>query len=296
MTTNKISIVMAYYNRKEQLRSTFESIKKTEHPNWELIIVDDASDQDHKLGNLFTKSEKKEYNIKIFKITKKEKSWINPCIAYNLGIKKATGDIIVLQNPECYHVGDILNFVNYNLEKREWLSFNCYGSPSFQFNKEILSMKNPKQIYEKINNLEFKHGGNSVVRDDVGGWLNHWDKHFVAYHYCAAIFKDDLFNYMNGGFNEDFKNAIGTDDDEFIKRLIYNKFSFTISEFTDNNPFVFHQYHKKPSNLNNVDYRTTRHIFNNACRKMRMKPENNIHIAPLRETPKGNRIILEDDN
>jgi hypothetical protein len=59
---------------------------------------------------------------------------------------------------------------------------------------------------------------------------------------------------------------------------------------------VFHQYHKKPAHLKNVDYRTTRYIFDNACKKMNMKPENNIHSAPLRETPKGNQIILEYDN
>ena len=40
----KISIVMPYYNRKEQLLNTLYTIDKSEHEDKEVVIVDDGSD------------------------------------------------------------------------------------------------------------------------------------------------------------------------------------------------------------------------------------------------------------
>ena len=289
--TKKISIVMAYYNRKEQLRTTFGSLLKSAYSNWELIIVDDVSDDDQRAKDIFSQKEKRKYNIKIINIDSAQRTWTNPCICYNMGIKKASGDIIVLQNPECMHVGDVLSFVVDNLDKKDWMSFNCYGSPYYKMNKEISKLSAP-EIYQRIERIPFRIGGNSVMRDDVGGWLNHYEKHFVAYHYCGAIHRKELMSDMGGGFNEKFKNALGTDDDEFIKRLIYNKFNFTIAPHTPTTPFVFHQYHEKPDHIKQCDPQTTRHIFDEACIKMGMVPENNIHVAPIKETPMGHRILI----
>ena len=132
----KISIVMAYFNRKEQLEMTLESIKKSKYPNKEIIIVDDNSRQDQRV-ELFIDNYRNDLDIKVITIEEKEKTWVNPCIPFNIGIKEASGEIIVLQNPEVIHVGDCLTFVNDNLEEKDWISFNCYGSPNFQFNKQI---------------------------------------------------------------------------------------------------------------------------------------------------------------
>lgn len=283
-----ISIVMAYFNRKEQLILTLESIKKSLHKNLEIIIVDDNSRNDQKV-ELFIDKYKDNLDIKVITIKEKEKDWVNPCIAYNIGIKHATGDIIVLQNPEVMHVGDCLTFINNNLNENDWLSFNCYGSPSFSFNENIVKTTN---IYEKIKNTQFNIGGNSVVRDDVGGWLNHYEKHFVAYHYLAAIYRKDLFEKMDGGFNEKFKDGIGADDDELIKRLLYNKFNFKIPKFDHNMPFCIHLYHEKSNSLKTYDYRVNKNLFFECCKEMNFVPENNIAVAPYNEIPMYRRILI----
>ena len=58
----KISIVMSYHNRKSQLLTTLKTIKKSKHPNYEIIIVDDGSDEDHRIENL-----QNEYGFKLMK-------------------------------------------------------------------------------------------------------------------------------------------------------------------------------------------------------------------------------------
>ena len=43
-TYPKVSIIMPTYNRAEYIHETIESVRKQTWQNWELIIVDDGSD------------------------------------------------------------------------------------------------------------------------------------------------------------------------------------------------------------------------------------------------------------
>jgi glycosyltransferase involved in cell wall biosynthesis len=288
----KVSIVTAYYNRKEQLIQTLKSIRNSSYKDFELIIVDDNSDPGQRVDE-FINAYKGNLDVKVITIEQSQKTWVNPCIPYNIGFREAVGDIIIIQNPEVMHVGDCISYVADHLEYGDWLSFNCYGSPGFNYN-HILYKKTDLGKYKKISMSRNRIGGNSVARNNVGGWLNHFDKHFVAYHYCGAIHRKDLFERMNGGFNEDFQNGIGGDDDEFIKRLIYNGFKFKINRFKQNEPFVIHQFHEKPKQLKRPNKNNTnnRQIFNQYCKKMGFKEQNDISLAPKREIPMFRRVLL----
>lgn len=96
---------MAYYNRRPQFLQTLESIHKSVVPetNYEIIVVDDGSDAEHDISDI--------EKIILIKISKKEKTWVNPCIPYNIALSRATGDWVVIQNPEVMHCGDFLNFL-----------------------------------------------------------------------------------------------------------------------------------------------------------------------------------------
>ena len=48
----KISIVTAYYNRRQLLINTLKSIGKTSHDDFEVIVVDDGSTEENKIGDL----------------------------------------------------------------------------------------------------------------------------------------------------------------------------------------------------------------------------------------------------
>ena len=96
--------------------------------NFDVIIVDDNSNDKNRLED-----EIKHFSfpINLIVITTEEKgNRINPCIAYNRGFAEATGDIIVIQNPECYHVGDILGHVQNNLAEQDYFSYSCFSANS----------------------------------------------------------------------------------------------------------------------------------------------------------------------
>jgi glycosyltransferase involved in cell wall biosynthesis len=247
----KISIIIGYYNRKKQLFFTLKTINQSSYKNIEIIIVDDCSDNPE---DILYNSEFEIFNmdIKLITIKNEEKTWINPCVGYNKGISQSTGDIIILQNAEVCHIGDCIEYVVSNLQKNDWMTFNCYGLNNFEDNEYIYDQNNIKDIYEYINKLWLENdytlrpGGNAAFTNKVGGWINHFLYHFVAYHYFGAIFRDDLMNKMNGGFDLDYANGICFDDNDFIKRLIVNNFKFKTNSFCESEPFVIHLFHEKP--------------------------------------------------
>jgi glycosyltransferase involved in cell wall biosynthesis len=213
----RISIVVAYFNRQGLLDSTLESIHASEVKDYELIIVDDASDIPVVCDE-----------AKIIRIEKKDKWWHNPCVPYNMGFKAATGDIVVIQNPECYHVGDVLAFVRDNAKLNRYLSFSCYA----------LNRNDTWQLH---------HGEFPVIKDRVykhpenNGWYNHPIHRPVMFHFCSAIMRDDLMQLR--GFDERYAEGIGYDDDDFAARIKKRKMMLNIVE----EPYVLHQFHEPMS-------------------------------------------------
>ena len=99
----KLSIVTAYYNRKELFLKTLESIESSERTDEiEVVVVDDGSSEDQRLEDIRVNHS---FPIHIIRQEPEDKDYINPCVPFNIAINKAKGDLILLQNPECYHVG-----------------------------------------------------------------------------------------------------------------------------------------------------------------------------------------------
>ena len=246
----KISVVMAYYNRKDQTLETLKSIESSEFKDFEVIIVDDASVESQRLeeyvGNY-------KYEIRLIRINPQEKTWVNPCVAYNAGIKESRGDIIMLQNPEVLHVGDCLSFVNDNLRVGDWLTFSCYGLGSFKDNIELSGTKNKYDyILRKQQELMYSRGdtfGGNAAFHDPQGWVNHIT-HRTACHYMAAIHKSDLVEKMDGGFYHGYKDGVCFDDNDFIFRLKHNNMKIKLVDFKVSTPFAVHQYHENVVSLN----------------------------------------------
>lgn len=231
----KISIVCAYHNRKKLLINTIKTILKSEHKDFELIVVDDCSDDQNRIEDLESQYE----FLKVIRLEKKDKWYINPCIPFNIGFKNATGDVVIIQNPECLHVGDVLKYVNENINEKNYLSFTCYSVDS----PITDNLDNYDLTYENIkNNIDFKDRGASIDGDDA--WYNHPKFRPVGYHFCCAIMKSNL-DLLNG-FDERYANGIGYDDNEFLRRvlkLLNFEFVYNNSDLSSLYPFVIHQYH-----------------------------------------------------
>lgn len=229
---------MTYYNRKEQLEFTLKSIFQSVQNDYEIIIVDDGS----------IKSERIEYLqdvysfIKIIRIEKENKWWNNPCIPFNMGIAKAKGDIIVLQNSECIHVGDVLDYIVHNLNEENYLTMSAYSLNSemsvlirvlkYEF-IYTFSNKLPQKIYESKDGL---------------GWYNHPVYCPVYYHFCSAITKTNMDKLQ--GFDERYAKGIAFDDNELVERIT----RLGLKKEIVTGVFVNHQWHDKVDHFSAEKY------------------------------------------
>jgi GT2 family glycosyltransferase len=258
----KISIVTAYHNRKKQLINTLETIKKSSViEETEFILVDDCSDENERVEDLQSLYP----FFKVIRLEKKDKWYHNPCIPFNIGISQANGDIIVLQNPECLHMGDILSYVVENVNDINYLTFSTYAIN--QIKTENISKLNFNEgfINNKIKEVigEFKMIGFSQEGEEA--WYNHSFCRPSYYHFVSAITKKNMKEL--GGFDERYSEGHGFDDDELLFRIRKMGLKTEIV----NEPIAIHQWHYtnliKDSILMNKAYKNQQ-IFNNITKKL----------------------------
>lgn len=233
---HEFSVVMGYYNRKSQVIRTLDRFKETYGPsagagsdkyNYEVIIVDDNSSPEHTLDDIVANYD---FPIRYIKISKEEKGGrINPCSVYNKGFRAAKGRVVVIQNPECIHVGNLFEYLKHNLGDNDYKAFSCYNCTSNELTQELLG------DMSLINDPGF------TQRNKVC-WYNHPQARPVHYHFCAAMTNDNL--KVLGGFDEAFAEGAWYDDNEIILSIEKN-LRATIETVDPSKGFVVHQWHAR---------------------------------------------------
>lgn len=214
----KASIVCTYFNRQFQLNETLDSFLYYDPSLFNVIIVDDKSDEPIKL---------KEYPFKISIVRVEDKKWVNMEPAYNLGILEAlkhNPEIIILQNAENYHVGGILNEA-LKVTNDNYLVFGCYSLD--------------KETTFKVHNIYSVIEANNIGATENGqnAWYQHSIFRPVGYDFCSAITAKNLIKL--NGYDERFSAGIAYGDDYLLARI---KMLGLKIEMIDS-PFVVHQWH-----------------------------------------------------
>lgn len=232
-----VSIVMAYHNRRSQVINTLKTISNSLHRfALEVIIVDDGSDEENRLESIVGMRGLK---IKIIRVEPEEKTWHNSCIPYNMGFKHAESDLIIIQNAECLHVGDVVNHVVQNCTDNNYIAFACYSA-----DKEKSRQIAATDLADTISYIyDIKTIINPTVdkvpsNDCENGWYCHSLYNPSAHHFCSAITRKNLDAL--DGFDERYAAGLAYEDMEFIRRIRATPIRI---EFCDH-PFVVHQAHK----------------------------------------------------
>lgn len=222
----KLVIVATYFQRQYQLNKTLESISKSKHNNFEVIIVDDSSPDDIVLPRY-------DYPITVIKI--KEKKWTNPEPAYNTGILEALkmgAELVMLQNAENYHIGDVLSYAD-KVTEDSYISFGAYS-----INEENTFKEHEINSIIEANNVR-------AVDNGQNAWYNHPIHRPVGYDFCSVITASNL-KKLNG-YDERFSDGYAYGDDNLLSRIKKLGLKIEITE----TPFVVHQWHYSRPQLPN---------------------------------------------
>jgi len=229
-----ISVAIAYYNRKQHLRNTLWSMTKSMFKDFEVIVVDDGSDDINRLDDL----EKQFEFLKVIRINPEDKTHTNPCIPFNMALSHTKGDIIILQNPECFHYNDIFQHVNNNISKNTYLAYSTIN----------------KNLVNEFSEIDWKNYSPEILNDIVkinnnDTWYCHSKFRPMALNFCSAIMRSDLIEL--NGFDERYAYGVERDDVEFLTRIQRKNMNILIVD----NILVVHQSHtpfyyvKKDSNV-----------------------------------------------
>jgi hypothetical protein len=175
------------------------------------VIVDDGSPAGVVLPSM-------PFEVKVLPLPKK--LWSNPAPAFNVGFNYAltkNPDIIVMQNAECFHKGNVLDYAK-RVTDETYIAFACYSQAQGE---------EPGSV---INNRRATIDGESA-------WYDHPVYHPRFYHWCSAITAKNLIKL--NGFDERFIHGLAFDDDYFLHQIICLGLRIEMPE----EPFVIHQWH-----------------------------------------------------
>lgn len=231
-----ISIATTYFNRKAALWKTLKTLEKSSVKDFELVIVDDGSAPDERIED-FARA----FNfMRLLRIEPEDKDYINPCVPFNLAIAKSKGDIIILQAPECLHVGDILSYVSNYSEDNQYLVFSCYSLGQATDNR-MMSVDFNLGWPELEGSIKNAIGQFRNVSADKVGRYDSW--------YAHPVYRKAYFNFIVsmpmkdmrdlGGFDERYAKGHAADDRDLVSRIFKKKMDIKIVE----HPWGIHQYH-----------------------------------------------------
>src|SRR5260221_153679 len=128
----------------------------------------------------------------------KNKKWINPCINYNLGFQEVKTDIVIIQNAEVCHCGDIIKYVFDHINQLIYLVFDVCSIPSLEGNHELYKSNGSLVVSMEKNGFLEKGGpwGDSphlkpfFSQTGIWGDKPQWYQHMTFnrnYHFLSAI-------------------------------------------------------------------------------------------------------------
>lgn len=177
-----LSVVMPYWDRESLLRRTLTQFERLYSSlKMEVVVANDGSKE--------PRLDAYPFPVKIVSLPEKDTPK-NPCVPINRGVEESSGGVIVITNPEIYHPEPIFPKMMeelIGLGGRGYVLAACKGEKRFHCHS---TKKAP---------------GQDRIPDGSG------------LHFCAMMYRS-FFDEI-GGFDEDYRNGAGYDDNDFAWRI-----------------------------------------------------------------------------
>ena len=218
---------MPFYDRTALLRNTLLSFQHQykDRNDYEVVIVEDyKNSQDiSSLMQEFASS----INILIVMSEEPEDGSVqyNPSKMFNTAADIASGEFLVITNPEVFHEENILAGFDEEFLDNEFTYVVC-------------SCKSAIDCSGNYPNIKY-------TLDKWYEHTQHWNRKF---HFCSAM-KKSTYNSI-GGFDEEYLRGIGYDDNDFINTLLFHHVPVVCRD----DLIVVHQDHSREYGMSQNEY------------------------------------------
>jgi glycosyltransferase involved in cell wall biosynthesis len=209
----KVSIIISTYNGAKYIGETIESIRSQTYSNWELIIIDDGSDDDTMEVVKGVKDER-------IQLHKAGRIGINGRIK-NIGLSKASGDLVAFLDHDDLWAPSKLEKQVAALQKYPEAGFCLSGGYNFKKPGEPL-----EYFYKKTGGVRFDNVFISFFKSELPGYT----QALMLRRECIAV---------SGTFREDKSFS----DVDFILNLAWHFKAIVLYE-----PLLFRRLHDSNSN------------------------------------------------
>jgi GT2 family glycosyltransferase len=190
---------MPYWQRQRVLSDNLAKYRDLyPHDGIEIVIVDDGSPEPPVIDGPFP------WPVTVERLADKDHA-LNPCTAFNTGVARARGDYIVLTNPEVRHREPILGEMRTrarDIGRHAYVAAACWsGEHNWWFCHSRLMPH-----HAKVGRAPSPPGS--------------------GLHFCAMLHRS-LYEKA-GGFDEDYRDGQGYEDNDFLWRLARAEAEFAI--------------------------------------------------------------------
>lgn len=144
----KISILIPSWNGEKYIKNCLESLLENEYDNFQVISIAGGNDDAYEIS----KSIQKKYPDKLIPLSRKEGKKNE---ALNVGLKKASGDIIIITDVDCIYPNDWLSKINKIFQDRE---INVITSLNLPYDERYNSLSEFNRIRVGYNLLKYESG------------------------------------------------------------------------------------------------------------------------------------------
>lgn len=217
----RVSVLLPFYNRLPLLRATLDSFQHFYRSrDLEVVVVDDASDPQHRVEGLVGKYD---FDLRVVRIG--EKSGVNPCYPYNVGARAASGDVLVLSSPETVHTADMYRISEdfTRLDHATYLQFSVFCLTDSRLRSLLLGDSpfpdklsgleaHKREFYANLGEFGYPYNNR------YGSWYTHSGIRPTCLNFFSALTRKTYFSLS--GFDERFRYGTGYDDEEFKIRVL----------------------------------------------------------------------------
>ena len=133
-----VSVLVCAKNEEENLKKLIPLLAKQDYPNFEIVIIDDASYDNTRF--LVEEFQNEIPNLKLVKVENNEAFWGNKKFALTLGIKAATKEYLLFTDADCFPTSDLWikeMTSHFTMHKTIVLGYGAYEKESGLLNKLI---------------------------------------------------------------------------------------------------------------------------------------------------------------